>query len=556
MKHILISFTLLMAFLPAMSQPAWVKKSTKAVFTLKTFDPAGTLIGSSTGFFIAETGEAISCYTPFRGAERAVVIDAVGKEWPVDYILGANETYDVAKFHVEVKKPQPLSVASDKLPETASVWLLPYREVNQVPQGTVKKTETFNDQYAYYTVTIPANEAMAGAPLINDAGEVIGIMQAPYTPDDSLSYAVSAAFADSLHITGLSINETALRAIHIKKALPKDINQALLTLFVSSSALDSADYAQLVNDFIAQFPNSPDGYIYRAELAAAADACQDADKDMAKAIKVAEKPDEPHYSYSRLIMQKLVSRPEPPYEPWTMDKALEEARAANAINPQPTYRMQEADVLFAKKDYQGASDIYQELSQGPLRSPDIFYEAARCRILLGDTVGQLALLDSMMALHARPFLKEAAPYILARAQARLDANKYRDAVSDLNDYEQLMVAQVNENFYYLRFQAEVGGRLFQQALNDIDRAISMNPSPEFYLAEKASLQVRVGLYDEAVETSQQCISKAPTLSDGYLFLGLAQCLKGEKQEGVKNLQKARELGDTQADALIEKYGQQ
>jgi hypothetical protein len=46
---------------------------------------------------------------------------------------------------------------------------------------------------------------------------------------------------------------------------------------------------------------------------------------------------------------------------------------------------------------------------------------------------------------------------------------------------------------------------------------------------------------------------APNYSDGYLFLGLAQCLKGNKDEGLKNLQKAKELGDPQADELIEKY---
>jgi hypothetical protein len=49
---------------------------------------------------------------------------------------------------------------------------------------------------------------------------------------------------------------------------------------------------------------------------------------------------------------------------------------------------------------------------------------------------------------------------------------------------------------------------------------------------------------------------APDHSDGYLFLGLAQCLKGEKEEGLKNLKKARELGDTQADTFIEKYSKE
>ena len=51
-------------------------------------------------------------------------------------------------------------------------------------------------------------------------------------------------------------------------------------------------------------------------------------------------------------------------------------------------------------------------------------------------------------------------------------------MSLLNDYEQLMAAQVNDRFYYLRFQAEVNGRLFQQALNDIDKALQKADSTE------------------------------------------------------------------------------
>ena len=81
----------------------------------------------------------------------------------------------------------------------------------------------------------------------------------------------------------------------------------------------------------------------------------------------------------------------------------------------------------------------------------------------------------------------------------------------------------------------------------------MEPQYDLYYAEKASLQVRVGMFDEAIDTATKGIEVAPDHSDGYLFLGIAQCLKGQKAEGVKNLQKAKELGDPQADGLIEKY---
>ena len=544
-------FTLLPLSLCA--QPKWAKKATKSVFTLKTFSDDGTLLGSSTGFFVSEQGEGVSSFSPFKGASRAVVIDAADKEFPVVCLFGADDTYDVAKFRVDVKKVQALPLASVSLAKGDNAWLLPYHEMKKIPQGVVRKSETFQEQYAYYTLALQMPEGTVGAPLLNEAGEVLGLMQQPSSVNDTLNYAVSTLFADSLKMSGLSINDPVLRATKIKKALPTDLAQAQLSLFVGASSLDSASYAALVDDFIEQFPQAGDGYITRAQLATDGNRFADADADLQQALKVSDKKDEVHYSYSRIIYQKLLYKADQPYESWTLERALDEACKAYAENPQPTYLHQQAYVLYSMKKYHEASEVYEQLSKTNLRSAETFYEASRCQLQLGDTTRYLALLDSAVAQYSRPYLREAAPYLLARAQARLDINKYRDAVADLNDYEELMKTQVNANFYYLRFQAEVGGRLFQQALNDIDKAISMMPQYDLYYAEKASLQVRVGLYDDAIATARQCIEVRPDGSDGYLFLGVALCLTGMKQEGVKNLQKAKELGDPQTDALIEKY---
>ena len=188
-----------------------------------------------------------------------------------------------------------------------------------------------------------------------------------------------------------------------------------------------------------------------------------------------------------------------------------------------------------------------------MRSAEIFYSAAKCKALQRDTTAMLALLDSCVGTFSKPYFKEAAPYLWERAEARRDAGKYRDAITDMNEYEKLMSAEINESFYYIRHQTHIQARLYQQALNDINRTIQMNPSETLYYAEKASLEIRVGLYDDAIATAQECIAVDPKASDGYLFLGLAQCLKNDKKEGLDNLRKAKELGDPQADALIEKY---
>lgn len=551
---LLIVFSFL--FCPAGAQ-SWVKKAAKAVFTMKTFDANGQLLGSSNGIFVSEQGEALTSFEPLRGASSAVVIDAAGKEWPVGLILGASGTYDVAKIRVEGKKFAALNLSATKAADGEQVWLLPFMEQKLATEGKVARSETFGDGYDYYTVRMKMPQNGVGLPLLNDAGELLALMQQPATEQDTLCYAVSARFADSLKTTGLSINDPVLRSTNIRKALPSDLAQAQLTLFVAASTLDSAQYVQLLEDFIGQFPAEPDGYVSRAQFAANDNRYADADADMKQAQKVADKSNarsaEVHYSYSRLVYQKLTYRPEPAYDPWTLDMALKEAEAAYAADPQPGYLQQQAYVCYAQKRYAEASAIYDRLFSTALRSPDLFYEASRCQLMQADTLRHLALLDSAVAQFTRPYLKEAAPYILARAQARIDAGKWRDGVNDLNDYETLMAAQVNDNFYYLRFQAEQSGRLFQQALNDIVKAIAMNPSQEIYYAEKASLEVRVGLYDEAVATAEECIKLAPEYSDGHLFLGLARCLKGEKEQGVKSLLKAKELGDPQAEGLIEKY---
>ena len=554
-KILLILIIFHLSLINSSAQPGWVKKATKSVFTVKTFSADGSLIGSTNGFFVGTEGEAISNFTPFKGASRAVIIDAAGKEMNVSTIMGANDMYDVVKFRVDANKTQPLTIATTIAPEGSTVWLLPYREIKVIKSGPIRKAETFQMEYAYYTVAMQTPESAVSCPLMNEAGEVIGLMQQPASATDTLSYAVSARFADSLKVTGLSLNDATLKMTDIKKELPNSLNDANLFVYMAGSTTDSATYAGLVEDFIQKFPNVADGYLYRAELLASNANYDAADRDFQIAIKKAEQKDDPLFSRARTIYNKVVYQNDNLYEGWTLDKALADIQEAYSINPLPGYRQLEGNILFAQKKYDDAYTIFTSLTSEStiLDKAEIWYSAARCKELLKDTTAMLALLDSALNTFSKPYLKQAAPYLWTRANARFDAKKYRDAVSDFNEYEQLMSAQVNARFYYIRHQAEVEGRLYQQALNDINRAIQMEPQETFYYAEKASLQVRVGQFEEAIQTGEEMIAMEPDSSNGYLFKGLAQCLKGNKKDGIPNLQKAKELGDPQAEGLIEKY---
>ena len=554
-RFISLSYALL-AFITIMAQPSWTKKTAKSLFTLKTFSSDGNLIGSSNGFFISSDGNAISCFAPFKGASKAVIIDAQGKESPVECITGADDTYDVAKFKVSIKRAVPLTVANEATANEAKIWLQPYSVKKAMPAtgGNVSRTETFMDKHTYYTLNINTPENAAGLPVMNDNGEAIGIMQ-PGTANNTANtgFAVDARYAAGMAVNGLSINDATLKSTYIKTALPDSLNQAILTLYVASSMPDTAKYLEIISDFIAKFPQAPDGYMAKAQAEAGSNNFAKAAGYMEKAIELAEKKDNVHYNYAQMILRKEVTKADIPYEGWSLDKASEQADMALGINPIPVYKQLKGEILFTQKKYEEAYNTYRQIIDSGTKTAEMYYEASQCKLMLKDSTAMIALLDSAVNTFSKPYLKSAAPYILARAQAYIEAGKFRPAVYDLNEYENLMKTKVNDRFYYIRHQAEIGGRMFQQALHDIAKAIDMAPDNTIYYADKASLEIRIGMYAEAAATSEKCIAVNDSESDGYLFLGLAECLQGNKEKGLKNLIKAKELGDPQAQSLIEKY---
>ena len=81
----------------------------------------------------------------------------------------------------------------------------------------------------------------------------------------------------------------------------------------------------------------------------------------------------------------------------------------------------------------------------------------------------------------------------------------------------------------------------------------MAPKEPLYLAEKASLQLRVNMKEEALETVEKAIAIDPEYGDAYLIKGLSLIQLGKKKEGLEVLEKAQQLGNEQASGMIEKY---
>ena len=552
MKQITTLLSLLFASVLSQAQPAAVKNAGKSVFTLSTFKADGSLLASSRGVFIDNDGTAVSAWAPFAGADHAVVVDAGGKRLDVDYIFGANDLHDMVKFHV-AGKTTGCKLATSGVSAGGKVWLLDFAKgKSNALEGTVQKKETFSDRYAYYVISLNAPENTESCPFVDANGQVIGLMQPSKTSSDI--HATDVRFAADFQVTGLSANDPLLRGTNIPTALPADKDQALLSMMLTAQQDNPTKYGKVVDLFVSRFPTAVDGYYARAQQQVNDERYADAARTMETAVAQCSPKDEAHYDYARLIYQKVMFSRDTLFTTWTLDKALSEAKAAHDINPLPLYRHLLAQIVYSQGDIQGAYDQFMALTATDFRNPELFVEASQCKQRLQAPEEEcLALLDSAVACCRTPYTSDAAPYFLARGTALDEAGQYRRAVVDYNQYDSLMQGHVSADFFYQREQCEVKARMFQQALNDIARAIILTPGDPMLLAEMANLQIRVNKLDDALKTTNLIVQIAPDYDEGYLLRGLAQIQLGKKEEGLEDLRIAQEKGNEQAAALIEKY---
>ena len=398
------------------------------------------------------------------------------------------------------------------------------------------------------------NQGNSGGPLFNMNGEVIGMIQKSADPNSTTSYALEASFAADLTMNALSRMDYTLNSIGIRKGLPEDEEQAQVFLMMSNSLKPEA-YFELINEYITQFPNSQDGYFNRANFYI--DNYKDeehyklAEEDIEKAIEVSSKKDDAYYNACKIAYQAVAKNIQ--YPAWNLEKAMEYIEKAYQINPLPLYIQVQGDIFFAMKDYEKAYTCYEKVNQSSLRSAESLFSAARTKQIMGANEEALALMDSTVNSFGTLLTEKAAPYVFQRAQMKASMEKYREAVLDYNEYEKLTLGKATAEFYYIREQAEMQCRLYQQALNDIEKAVSMDPKQIVYIVEQVALYTRFSQFDKAIEAAQKGLTLAPDNADLYRMMGFSQIQLKQQEEGKKNLLKAKELGDKNAETILQKY---
>lgn len=500
------------------------KKPHQAVVNLISYKADGTILASGYGFLLSVEGKTVVPYTLLEGAVRAEVIDAKGKRYPVSRLVGASSTYDLAVVTLEAKKPKFdfFTVATDSVAVGQTLNLYTYTTSKKAKPTVVEtKVVTPYAGFHYYETTAPNTLLNFGCPLLNEAGEVVGMVQRNVADSATTSCAIDARFIDRLKITAASTFNSDLRKIRIPKQLPADEEQALsyvLMLDVADSLLTHTAY----QDFNTAYPKNPEGYLNLANFFTAYGNYDQAQEYVNQAFEVSEKKDEVHYAFSKLLYTFAKSGV-PAYADWNAKKAAAEASAAYALNPMPLYLQHMALCNYLDGDYQKALEGFEAVGKTAFATAETFYRASKCvEAMGGDTLRRIALLDSTIVRLPKPISPRNAGYIMERANLYYELGEYRKAVENYNTYENIMGANnLTERFYALRSQVELEARMFQQALDDILFAIRRNPTHYFYQQECARIYLVVGQYENAVAYAQKSLELYPDNPEAHRLLAFA-----------------------------------
>lgn len=544
----------------AAKEPKAVANARKAVISLLIYSD-GNLLRSGTGVFVGENGDILSSYSLFVGADSAVAIDPTGRVRGIKRIVGADDIYDCIKVRVDWdKKIFSIPMAATEAAAGNILYLVSYGTKKSGPIETLPVAAV--DKISgnpYYTFTFPMQERFLSAPVVNEQGELVALMQSSAENDTINSYGVAASLACNLQMGVLEYSSSKFKNIDIPCALPAAQKDALTLLYLiqgkaySSDEKEKRDFNILLNDYISEYPDSYEGYILRVNSSLNdADFLEKAQKDWARALAVSDKPDDVHYNISMTYRTAVyeLAKDSAEAKAYT-DSTLLHIDKAIAIKPEPLYKQFKGQQLYETGNYAAAFECYASLSSTSMRSADNFAYAAKCKEALGKYDAAIAYMDSAIATYGSLPVAAMAPFVIERATMKHRQGRSREAVLDYNLYEQLASGNLNAHFYFIREQAEYDAKMFRQALDDIETAIRMSPNDYGFLIEKGRLCYRVKMVDEAIAALEAARLLAPENPDVYYILGRCHAVKGDTVKAKEFMLKAKEYGHYDAEKQLE-----
>jgi S1-C subfamily serine protease len=141
-------------------------------------------IGNGTGFFVNGSGEVVTCYHVIKGATAILVVAADGSSHRAELVRASPAT-DLAVLAVDYRSSRYLTLAPPgraRPGDHVFTFGFPVMEVlgseAKYTDGAISSLSGIGDEASMAQISIPVQPGNSGGPVVNDRGEVVGVIDA------------------------------------------------------------------------------------------------------------------------------------------------------------------------------------------------------------------------------------------------------------------------------------------------------------------------------------------------------------------------------------------
>ena len=201
--------------------PELVKRIKPSAVAIETFDSKDNTVARGSGFFIAPD-RIITNRHVIERSTRVEIHLLDGKKFPVRGVLAVDGEGDLALLQVDVPKalavPLPIVRAVPQEGESIVVIGNPFGLEGSVSNGIVSAVREISGYGKIIQITASISPGSSGSPVVNMAGQVIGVATLQAAEGQNLNFAVPAERISQLRINDIqsisSLNAESQRNKH------------------------------------------------------------------------------------------------------------------------------------------------------------------------------------------------------------------------------------------------------------------------------------------------------------------------------------------------------
>ncbi|MGA6927400.1 MAG: tetratricopeptide repeat protein [Desulfosarcina sp.] len=187
--------------------PSWrlkelVEPVRRSVVTVVNYDVDGEPSSIGSGFFISGSGILVTNFHVLEGAYSAEIRMHDGQRYPVATVLAKNQLADLIKVRVDIPGSQvkPVTLAGEEPAIADRIFVVgsPMGLEQTVSEGIISAVRDIPAGGKILQLTAPISRGSSGGPVLNQDGEVVGVVSFQAATGQNLNFAISVNALENL----------------------------------------------------------------------------------------------------------------------------------------------------------------------------------------------------------------------------------------------------------------------------------------------------------------------------------------------------------------------